>query len=573
MPAQKFVDKHSLKILNMEPTGIPPNNSHQHLMNEDGDSVDTVVPPLSSNSTDPRTGAKRTPVENRITKRQILTVVVLCFVNMINYMDRYIIAGILTDIEKYFNLSDDKSGLLQTAFVISYMVFAPLFGYLGDRYSRRAIMAAGVFLWSLTTLIGSFMVEYHWFLLFRTLVGVGEASYSTIAPTIISDLFVQDQRSKMLALFYFAIPVGSGLGYIVGSETGRMTGVWQNGLRVTPVLGMVAVVLILFVMTNPERGESEGKTHLHATSWSRDIKLLLRNPSFMLSTAGFTCVSFVAGALAWWGPHFIYLGLRLQPGYEDVSLSDVSLKFGIITMISGLIGVPAGSFLAQNLRVRYPRADPYICACGLICSAPLLFAASLYASSNVYICYTLIFVGELFLNLNWSIVADILLYVVTPTRRSTAEAFQILISHMFGDAGSPYLVGVLSEMLKKSLAVGTTVLALSSAVGSVETGDPSPEVQFHSLQYALFTTNFVEVLGGLFFLFTALYIQQDKEIAERELAGYPDLDDDIKMPNLTLDENTNIETSRQSYDAIVRNRQQVRTTLASPPTFTQTTQP
>ncbi|XP_054274591.1 protein spinster-like isoform X9 [Macrosteles quadrilineatus] len=519
MPAQKFVDKHSLKILNMEPTGIPPNNSHQHLMNEDGDSVDTVVPPLSSNSTDPRTGAKRTPVENRITKRQILTVVVLCFVNMINYMDRYIIAGILTDIEKYFNLSDDKSGLLQTAFVISYMVFAPLFGYLGDRYSRRAIMAAGVFLWSLTTLIGSFMVEYHWFLLFRTLVGVGEASYSTIAPTIISDLFVQDQRSKMLALFYFAIPVGSGLGYIVGSETGRMTGVWQNGLRVTPVLGMVAVVLILFVMTNPERGESEGKTHLHATSWSRDIKLLLRNPSFMLSTAGFTCVSFVAGALAWWGPHFIYLGLRLQPGYEDVSLSDVSLKFGIITMISGLIGVPAGSFLAQNLRVRYPRADPYICACGLICSAPLLFAASLYASSNVYICYTLIFVGELFLNLNWSIVADILLYVVTPTRRSTAEAFQILISHMFGDAGSPYLVGVLSEMLKKSLAVGTTVLALSSAVGSVETGDPSPEVQFHSLQYALFTTNFVEVLGGLFFLFTALYIQQDKEIAERELAG------------------------------------------------------
>ncbi|XP_054274585.1 protein spinster-like isoform X5 [Macrosteles quadrilineatus] len=568
MPAQKFVDKHSLKILNMEPTGIPPNNSHQHLMNEDGDSVDTVVPPLSSNSTDPRTGAKRTPVENRITKRQILTVVVLCFVNMINYMDRYIIAGILTDIEKYFNLSDDKSGLLQTAFVISYMVFAPLFGYLGDRYSRRAIMAAGVFLWSLTTLIGSFMVEYHWFLLFRTLVGVGEASYSTIAPTIISDLFVQDQRSKMLALFYFAIPVGSGLGYIVGSETGRMTGVWQNGLRVTPVLGMVAVVLILFVMTNPERGESEGKTHLHATSWSRDIKLLLRNPSFMLSTAGFTCVSFVAGALAWWGPHFIYLGLRLQPGYEDVSLSEVNLVFGGVTMVSGLIGVPLGSSLSRWLRVRSLRYDALICCAGLFTSAIFTAGVLLKAASwNTVVVYSMVFFAELFINLNWSIVSDILLYVVTPTRRSTAEAFQILISHMFGDAGSPYLVGVLSEMLKKSLAVGTTVLALSSAVGSVETGDPSPEVQFHSLQYALFTTNFVEVLGGLFFLFTALYIQQDKEIAERELAGYPDLDDDIKMPNLTLDENTNIETSRQSYDAIVR------TTLASPPTFTQTTQP
>uniref|UniRef100_A0A1B6JMB3 Major facilitator superfamily (MFS) profile domain-containing protein n=1 Tax=Homalodisca liturata TaxID=320908 RepID=A0A1B6JMB3_9HEMI len=517
MPAQKFVDKHSLKILNMEPTGIPPNNSHQHLMNDDGDSVDTVVPPLTSNSTDPRSGAKRTNVESGITKRQILTVVVLCFVNLINYMDRYTIAGILTDIEDYFNLPDDKTGLLQTAFVVSYMIFAPLFGYLGDRHSRRAIMAAGVFLWSITTLLGSFMKDYHWFLLFRTLVGIGEASYSTIAPTIISDLFVQDIRSKMLALFYFAIPVGSGLGYIVGSETARMTGAWQNGLRVTPVLGMIAVVLILFVMTDPERGESEGKTHLSPTSWSRDVKLLLRNPSFMLSTAGFTCVSFVAGALAWWGPHFIYMGLKLQPGYENVTLSDVSYKFGVITMISGLIGVPAGSFLAQRLRVRYPRADAYICACGLICSAPILFAASLYANNNVYMCYTLIFIGELFLNLNWSIVADILLYVVTPTRRSTAEAFQILISHMFGDAGSPYLVGLISEALKRSLSVGTTVLVLTSAVSS--TPEPSPEVQFHSLQYALFTTNFVEVLGGLFFLFTALYIVQDKENAERELAG------------------------------------------------------
>lgn len=67
------------------------------------------------------------------------------------------VSGILTDVETHFNLSDDKGGLLQTAFVVSYMVFAPLFGYMGDRYSRRAIMAAGVFLWSITTLLGSFM--------------------------------------------------------------------------------------------------------------------------------------------------------------------------------------------------------------------------------------------------------------------------------------------------------------------------------------------------------------------------------------------------------------------------------
>ncbi len=92
------------------------------------------------------------------------------------------------------------------------MIFAPIFGYLGDRFSRKAIMAFGITLWGFTTLLGSYMNNYYWFLLFRALVGVGEASYSTIAPTILSDLFIRDLRSKMLAVFYFAIPVGSGMG-------------------------------------------------------------------------------------------------------------------------------------------------------------------------------------------------------------------------------------------------------------------------------------------------------------------------------------------------------------------------
>ena len=73
-------------------------------------------------------------------------------------------------------------------------------------------MILGIALWSGTTLLGSFMTNFPTFITFRALVGIGEASYSTIAPTLISDLFVNDLRSTMLAMFYFAIPVGSGLG-------------------------------------------------------------------------------------------------------------------------------------------------------------------------------------------------------------------------------------------------------------------------------------------------------------------------------------------------------------------------
>lgn len=124
----------------------------------------------------------------------------------------FIFTGVLEEIQHDFDMADDAAGLLQTVFVLSYMVCAPIFGYLGDRYSRRWIMAIGVLLWSTTTLLGSFMNSPGWFITFRALVGIGEASYSTIAPTIISDLFIHDLRSKMLAIFYFAIPVGSGFG-------------------------------------------------------------------------------------------------------------------------------------------------------------------------------------------------------------------------------------------------------------------------------------------------------------------------------------------------------------------------
>lgn len=123
-------------------------------------------------------------------------------------------------------------------------------------------------------------------------------------------------------------------------------GSWQWGLRVTPVLGFVACILILTLVKDPERGEAEGGSHAKVTSYTEDLRSLVKklvfffqilsikfscilnvyflyySPSFLLSTLGFTCVAFVAGALAWWGPQFLYLGLKLQSSDpESVTLN------------------------------------------------------------------------------------------------------------------------------------------------------------------------------------------------------------------------------------------------------------
>ena len=113
-------------------------------------------------------------------------------------------------------------------------------------------------------------------------------------------------------------------------------------------------------------------------------------------------------------------------------------------MLSGIVGVPLGSILSTKLKQKYPRADPIICGCGLLLSAVLLGFGMFACNKNIHLAFILLFLGEVALNLNWSIVADVLLYVVVPTRRGTAEAIQILISHAFGDAGSPYLIGIVS---------------------------------------------------------------------------------------------------------------------------------
>ncbi|XP_037077335.1 protein spinster-like isoform X2 [Pollicipes pollicipes] len=519
--------------------GIKPNISQQTLV-KNGDVPDVKFASTPSGEVTP-TRASST-FGRKITIRQGISVAILCFVNLINYMDRFTIAGILTDIQTHFDVNDSMAGLLQTVFIISYMIFAPLFGFLGDRYSRKWIMALGVFIWSLTTLLGSFMETFTGFILTRAAVGIGEASYSTIAPTLISDMFAKDMRSIMLAVFYFAIPIGSGLGYIVGSKAAEAAGAWQWGLRVTPILGAVAVLLLIAVLIDPPRGESEGTSNLRPTTWSEDLRAIIRNPSFLLGTLGFTCVAFVAGALSWWGPKYVTDGLKLQVGDENADINDVSFIFGVVTMLAGLVGVSLGSFAATWLRPRFPRADPIVCAAGLLLSMPFMFSGAIVCQYSTNWAYVLLFFGQVFLNLNWSIVADMLLYVVVPTRRSTAEAFQILASHLFGDAGSPYLIGIVSDALQRFLAPSepqATATVLNATVGqplnfttaaSVDSvslamaapvSDPDTDtyVSFKSMQYALFITMFVEVLGGLFFLINAAYIVRDRERARRLTAG------------------------------------------------------
>jgi len=478
-------------------------------------------------------------------KGKAVTVLVLVYVNLINYMDRSSVAGMLGRIkqDKNFNITQDKYlGLLQTAFVVCYMLFAPVFGYLGDRHSRKWLLAIGISFWSLSTLIGSFMHNFWLFLMFRALVGIGEASYSVVAPAIISDMFAKDERSSVLALFYFAIPVGTGLGYIVGSEVAGATDDWRWGLRVTPIMGALAVFMIIFLMIDPERGAADG-SKLKPTSPISDLKSLVRNKTYVFATIAFTCVCYVAGALMWWGPNFAFVGAKAACGNKancgNITLANVSFKFGIVMTLSGLLGVPAGSYISQIIRHQVPNADPIVCAVTLLVSVPILFFGFVTANYSLSLCYGLTFFAGLLLNANWSIVSDMTLYIVVPTRRGVATATQILVSHMFGDAFSPYMIGALADSFKPLISPNsnltmstdptTTLVNIPFLPGtgqqsmSYELTPEEYDLEFRALEYSLFTCCFFQALGAFFFFVTSWYVISDKSKAERQVACNADI--------------------------------------------------
>ncbi|KAM4546259.1 sphingosine-1-phosphate transporter SPNS2 [Fundulus diaphanus] len=428
---------------------------------------------------------------------------ILSFGNVLNYMDRYTVAGVLLDIQRHYDVTDSNLGLLQTVFICSFMVAAPIFGYLGDRFNRKVILSCGIFFWSIVTLCSSFISkEYYWlFVLSRGLVGIGESSYTSISPTIIGDLYTNNSRTMMLSIFYLAIPLGSGLGYILGSGAKEAAEDWHCALRVSPFLGITVSALILLFVPEPKRGSADQMEGRKASpSWISDMKALAKNRSYVFSSVASATVTFAVGAFGMYIPIYLFRAQVVQKEVEactsKVCSSKDSLIFGAITCVTGLLGVVIGAATTRFCRRKTERADPLVCAVSMLGSAIFICLIFVVAKNSITGAYVCIFIGETLLFMNWVITADILMFVVIPTRRATAIAFQTFISHVLGDAISPYLIGLISDELQESYA--------------------SSELwKFLSLGYALMLCPFIIVLGGMFFLATALFFLDDKEKAEQ----------------------------------------------------------
>jgi MFS family permease len=285
---------------------------------------------------------------------------ILAFINLFSYLDRYVVSGVLESLKHSdLGLSDTNLGSLMSGFLVVYTLLAPVFGALGDHRSRPRLIALGVACWSFATALSGFAVNFLTLFAARAAVGVGEAAYVTIAPSLLSDYFPVRQRGRVMAIFFCAIPVGSALGYVVGGLVDKHYG-WRAAFFVAGVPGLVLAALCL-LLRDPPRGiqdQAAGVAKVEATkpqsSLSRETwqtyGRLLRNKPYALTVLGYAAYTFAIGGLAYWMPAFLERA-------RGIPRSEATVNFGTIVVVTGFVGTFVGGWMgdyfAKNSRQAY----------------------------------------------------------------------------------------------------------------------------------------------------------------------------------------------------------------------------
>jgi predicted MFS family arabinose efflux permease len=377
--------------------------------------------------------------------------VLLTALNLLNYADRNVLFAVQPLVQKEFHINKVQVGYLTSAFLLCYMSAAPFVGPLADHYSRKLIIVLGAIFWSGLTLLTAVTHNYTELLIRHTLVGIGEATFVTIAPTFVADLFSEEKRGRILGVFYLAIPVGSAAGYLLGGHLAPQHG-WRFPFYIAAAPGFVLALSVLF-LKEPARGQFDT---LKETPERATILGLARNPAFITATLGMAAMTFSLGGIQVWIPQFLYS----ERGY---SLEAANLRFGLIIVVDGILASLTGGWLGDYLLPRTRDSYYLVSAASMALGVPVMIVA-LFVTGRFMM--PAIGVAAFFLLLNTSPLNAAIINSVGAHVRATALAVNIFIIHILGDVPSPTLMGWVADRrsLQAAFILPVIAMVVSSAI-------------------------------------------------------------------------------------------------------------
>ncbi len=373
-------------------------------------------------------------------RRPALVLVLLTALNLLNYLDRFVLSAVLPKVQDDLHLSSLVAGSLATVFLIGFFVTSPIFGALADRGQpgiRPRLVALGIGVWSLATVASGLVRGAGAFVTTRAVVGVGEASYTTIAPALLDDIAPASSKARWMSIFSVATPVGAALGYIVGGAVEHATHSWRAAFLVAGGPGVLLALLCL-ALADPPRGSVAAP----GMPWH-----LLGLPVLGRAILGFCAYNFATGGFAFWAPTYIFVRYGMEVG-------KAAFQFGLVTVAGGLLGTLAGGALC-DVRIRAlergglhadaaaSTASLEVCTLSAVLGAPLAAAAILAPTSGGFFVYA--FACEVGLFLSGGPINLAVLKSAPPALRASAMALTIFAIHLLGDMWSPPLIGLVRD--------------------------------------------------------------------------------------------------------------------------------
>ena len=375
------------------------------------------------------------------------TLVLLVGLNLLNYIDRYILPGAQPLIQREYGWSDQQMGALTTALFVTYMLVAPMTGWLGDRFSRKPLIIGGAVLWSLATLATAWVHDYWSMYIRHALVGVGEATFGIFAPAVLADFYPERDRNRILSIFYTAIPVGAALGYLAGGQLGTLWG-WRRPFFLCAFPGLLIAVLYAWIGREPVRGSND---HIRDTRDRGTFRGLFRNPAFLTATFGLAALTFAMGGISTWVPTFLHR-------FANLSVAGASQTVGAITVVDGIAGTVIGGWVAQRWLRSDHRALYLLSFWSVALTLPwgilVFFGPPRWAIPAL-------FAAEFFLFLNTGPLNAAIVNSVSAGVRATAVSLNLFCIHFFGDTFSPQIIGAISDRTRSlRIGLGATLASL-----------------------------------------------------------------------------------------------------------------
>jgi len=370
--------------------------------------------------------------EYLFSKRYTIYVFFLLFLlYMFDYIDRVVVTSMFTSIERDLGISHTKSGLLVSAVYWSIVLLTFPVSILVDRWSRSKTIGIMAIMWSIATALCALTGNFMQLFLARTLIGIGEAGYAPGGTAMISGMFPQEKRARMMGLWNASIPLGTAIGILLGGIIATHWG-WRHAFGLVALPGFLVAIAFLFVKDYKTIDLSySDKAHHKVKMTAKDIfKQFINKPSLIYTYFGIAAVVFVTTSMITWLSSYFEVTRNLEPSKAGTLASSV--------MGLAIIGAPLGGILADRWRKTNVKARLLFPTVSTFLASVFLFAA-LHLTGTIQ--YVMFMCMGVMITMFISAAAAVTQDVIHAGLRAVSYAIAVVIQNLLGASMAPIVIG------------------------------------------------------------------------------------------------------------------------------------